>query len=300
MTNRTEAAARCEGEGGYLASIHSPEENKFVHQLSLCTKEDFWIGSHDKNSDRSWEWSDKTPWTYTNWARVEHTGDWWLQNCAHMFALGGELGGNEYTAGQWHIIECGLDYNFVCQQPASITPRAEPCNTTTTLCLPTKSPTTKTPTTKTPTTKTPTTKTSTRETPTTKTSTTKTDAIKTSTTSTTANTSATGPTTSTNPDECSFTYNRICALRVDYTAKRNGRGAILTYDQQMFTSDDLQTVNFVDGKYTAPETGEYAVNFWTKGFTSDGKVELYHNDRKIMWDKQTMYDQYHTVLFKKL
>ena len=280
MTNRTEAAERCEGEGGYLASIHSPEENKFVHQLSLCTKEDFWIGSHDKNSDRSWEWSDKTPWTYTNWARVEHTGDWWLQNCAHMFALGGELGGNEFTAGQWHIIECGLDYNFVCQQPASITLRAEPCNTTTTLCLPTKSPTTKTPTTKTPTTKT--------------------DAIK---TSTTANTSATVPTTLTNPDECSFTYNRICALRVDYTAQRSataGRGAILTYDQQMFTSDDLQTVNFVDGKYTAPETGEYAVNFWTKGFTSDGKVELYHNDRKIMWDKQTMYDQYRKVSYKKL
>ena len=68
----------------------------------------------------------------------------------------------------------------------------------------------------------------------------------------------------------------------------------------MFTSDDLQNINFVDGKYTAPETGEYAVNFWTKGFTSDGKVELYHNDRKIMWDKQTMYDQYHTVLYKKL
>ena len=64
----------------------------------------------------------------------------------------------------------------------------------------------------------------------------------------------------------------------------------------MFTSDDLQNNNFLDGKYTAQESGEYAVNFWTKGFTSDGKVELYHNDKKIEWDRQSVNDQYHVVL----
>jgi len=90
---------------------------------------------------------------------------------------------------------------------------------------------------------------------------------------------------------CSFTYNRICALRVDYCAQ--SEGAILTYDQQMFTSDDLQNTNLVEGKYTAPESGQYSVNFWTKGFTSGGKVELYHNDKKIEWNKQNVYDQYH-------
>ena len=63
----------------------------------------------------------------------------------------------------------------------------------------------------------------------------------------------------------------------------------------MFTSDDLQNNNFIDGKYTAQETGEYAVNFWTKGFSSDGKVELYHNDKKIEWDQQSVNDQYHAV-----
>ena len=97
---------------------------------------------------------------------------------------------------------------------------------------------------------------------------------------------------------CSFTYNRICALRVDYCAQRNdtmGQDAILTYDQQMFTSDDLQSSSFADGKYKAPKNGKYGVNFWTKGFTSGGTVELYHNDRKIEWDHQNLNDQYHTV-----
>ena len=98
---------------------------------------------------------------------------------------------------------------------------------------------------------------------------------------------------------CSYTYNRICALRIDYCAQKNdttGKDAILTYDQQMFTSDDLQNNNFVDGKYRAPRTGEYSVNFFTKGFTTDGKLELYHNDKKVEWDQEIVNDHYQGVL----
>merc|ERR1711872_361503 len=68
-STRSVAEAMCEREGGNLVSIHSPEENNFVHQLSMCTEEDFWIGSHDKDSDRFWEWTDSSPWTFANWAR---------------------------------------------------------------------------------------------------------------------------------------------------------------------------------------------------------------------------------------
>merc|ERR1719320_564112 len=220
------------------------------------------IGSHDKDADRSWEWTDTTPWTYANWARVEHTGDWWLQNCGHMFANDGTTPrGRQFSAAEWHIVMCDLSYNFVCEQPAYTRPRHEVCNTTTTLCLPTTTTT--------------------------------------STTSTTATSTATTTTrdvTYSNPSSdlpvCNFTYNRICALRVDYCAQAKG-GGILTYDQQLFTSDDMQNTNLVDGKYIAPESGQYSVNFWTKGFTSGGKVELYHNDKKIEWNEQNIYDQYH-------
>ena len=65
----------------------------------------------------------------------------------------------------------------------------------------------------------------------------------------------------------------------------------------MFTSDDLKNTNFVDGKYTAAESGQYSINFWTKGFTRGGKVELYHNDQKIEWNEQNVYDQYHAVIY---
>ena len=139
QATRIEAEERCEGEGGYLVSIHSSEENSFVHQLSMCSKEDFWIGSHDKDSDRSWKWTDTSPWTYANWARVEHTGDWWLQNCAHMFALDGSLGGKNFTGGEWHIVMCHLHYNFVCEQPVSTRPMKQQCNEMRTLCAPASS-----------------------------------------------------------------------------------------------------------------------------------------------------------------
>ena len=85
-------------------------------------------------------------------------------------------------------------------------------------------------------------------------------------------------------------------MRVDYCAETKD-GAILTYDQQMFTSDDLQNTSLVEGKYRAPESGQYSVHFWTKGFTRGGKVELYHNHKKIEWKEQNVYDQYYAVTY---
>merc|ERR1712013_717483 len=190
------------------------------------------------------------------------------------------------SAAEWHIVMCDLSYNFVCEQPAYSRPRHEVCNTTTTLCLPTTTTTSTTSTTATSTTTTQsTTKTTTSATTTT--SSTTTESMTSSTTS-----DATYSSLSPTLPACSFTYNRICALRVDYCAQTKD-GGVLTYDQQMFTSDDLQNTNLVEGKYTAPESGQYSVNFWTKGFTSGGKVELYHNDKKIEWNEQNVYDQYH-------
>ena len=165
----------------------------------MCTEEDFWIGSHDMDSDRSWEWIDSSPWTYSNWARVEHTGAWWLQNCGHMYALDGQLGGRQYEASQWHIVTCDLAYNFVCEQSASTIPRVEHCNVTNTLCLPTTtSTTTTTTTTTTVTTTTTTTDPTTTTVTTTTTSTTlaKTTTTTTTTTTKTTTTIATGSTTS--------------------------------------------------------------------------------------------------------
>ena len=73
---------------------------------------------------------------------------------------------------------------------------------------------------------------------------------------------------------------------------------MLTYDQQLFTSVDLQNTNFQDGMFIAQTTGNFAVNFWTKGFTGvkSGKLYLFHNGKRIAWDESnTQYDQYNKV-----
>ena len=97
--------------------------------------------------------------------------------------------------------------------------------------------------------------------------------------------------------ECHFTYSRLCALRVDYECSGN-TSTTLTYDQQLFTSADLQNTNFENGMFRAPTTGTFAVNFWTKGFTgvNGGHLDLYHNKERIAWDESNKkYDQYKKV-----
>merc|ERR1719495_1705398 len=51
--------------------------------------------------------------------------------------------------------------------------------------------------------------------------------------------------------------------------------------------------------FTAPTTGSFAVNFWTKGFTGvkSGQLYLYHNQKRIAWDESNkQYDQYNKVV----
>ena len=57
-TTWEDAGATCLAEGGDLVAIPSKTENDFVHQLSSCTQEDFWIGANDHDKDRSWVWRD--------------------------------------------------------------------------------------------------------------------------------------------------------------------------------------------------------------------------------------------------
>ena len=131
QTTWSDAEATCVAEGGHLASIHSKDENDFIHQLSNCTQQDLWIGSHDDDADRHWRWTDSSEWEFAAWARVEHTGNWWEQQCGHMFALDGTLGGRRYAGGEWHIVMCSLRYNFVCQHPIALSAAPTVCPTET-------------------------------------------------------------------------------------------------------------------------------------------------------------------------
>ena len=57
-----------------LASIHGPEENQFVTDLSDGKR--FWLGGK-----LGWSWSDGTPWDYQNWEPGQPSGG---EDCLNM------------------------------------------------------------------------------------------------------------------------------------------------------------------------------------------------------------------------
>ncbi|MCD7773994.1 MAG: leucine-rich repeat protein [Clostridiales bacterium] len=70
-----EAEANCEALGGHLVTITSEEENTFVAALispySSTSKNSFFIGFTDKDSEGNWVWVTGEDVTYTNWDRGE-------------------------------------------------------------------------------------------------------------------------------------------------------------------------------------------------------------------------------------
>ena len=70
------ARAHCQGQGpsGDLASIPDQETNEFITSL-LPDAGGYWIGGTDAASEGAWQWSDGTPWGYTNWGSGEPNND---------------------------------------------------------------------------------------------------------------------------------------------------------------------------------------------------------------------------------
>ncbi|XP_064362040.1 LOW QUALITY PROTEIN: macrophage mannose receptor 1-like [Dromaius novaehollandiae] len=69
-----EALLSCEESNGSLASIHNIEEHGFIlSQLGYEVTDELWIGLNDLNTQMYFEWSDRTPVTYTKWLRGEPT-----------------------------------------------------------------------------------------------------------------------------------------------------------------------------------------------------------------------------------
>lgn len=90
--NWVQAKALAEQAGGYLATLHSKEENQFVFNLVADKKFWFeWDGSHNyvmngpflggfqpsgsREPDDGWKWVSGEPWTYRNWAWEGMPGD---------------------------------------------------------------------------------------------------------------------------------------------------------------------------------------------------------------------------------
>ena len=99
-----EAEADAVARGGHLASISSAGENAFVFAL-VGSRPEYWypntfncqigpfIGGHQPDGspepNGGWQWTDGTPFTYTNWYPGEPNNSGNLEKYAHLFNCGG-------------------------------------------------------------------------------------------------------------------------------------------------------------------------------------------------------------------
>ncbi|XP_002738007.2 perlucin-like protein [Saccoglossus kowalevskii] len=64
----------CKNYNGYLASIHSRQENDKINEV-CASLFDLWIGYNDKGWEGIWTWSDSTAVEYTNWESGQPDGE---------------------------------------------------------------------------------------------------------------------------------------------------------------------------------------------------------------------------------
>jgi dienelactone hydrolase len=73
LQNWQDAKEAAEAAGGYLVSITSGEENKWISDtFGVHYNGDYyWLGGHDISAEGTWEWTNGEPWGYANWLSGE-------------------------------------------------------------------------------------------------------------------------------------------------------------------------------------------------------------------------------------
>ncbi|MEN8220747.1 MAG: C-type lectin domain-containing protein [Pseudomonadota bacterium] len=61
----------CQKEGGYLATITSEDENRFVYDQLGKDAVLLWLGGTDRYTEGTWEWITGETWDYEHWAPNE-------------------------------------------------------------------------------------------------------------------------------------------------------------------------------------------------------------------------------------
>ncbi|XP_032077964.1 C-type lectin mannose-binding isoform-like [Thamnophis elegans] len=96
--------------GCHLASIHcKTESDDLAEYLNdyLRTKTHVWIGLHDPNKNRMWEWSDRSRPNYFTWNTGEPNNEGGNEYCVHLWAQSGFK--------NWNDIRCDIIFPFICQ-----------------------------------------------------------------------------------------------------------------------------------------------------------------------------------------
>ncbi|XP_053199128.1 ladderlectin-like [Scomber japonicus] len=104
----TRAEKYCQRLGGNLASIHSYWQYRRIQGMirRACHQlRETWIGGSDAQEERTWLWSDGTPFKYQYWCRGEPNNHKGSQHCLTM---------NHTVPRCWDDNHCWRRKPFVC------------------------------------------------------------------------------------------------------------------------------------------------------------------------------------------
>ncbi|XP_039267956.2 macrophage mannose receptor 1-like isoform X2 [Styela clava] len=116
-----DARDSCMEKGGDLVSIHSMNEQDFLHvQIQRQSTMEWWIGLDSNTRDREFLWTDGTPANFYMWGEKEPNDVNRQEQCVQMYQ----------TEGQWNDVNCGKRYGYICKRlngtsTTAITPTPE-------------------------------------------------------------------------------------------------------------------------------------------------------------------------------
>ncbi|NXT70011.1 MRC1 protein, partial [Chaetops frenatus] len=105
-----DALSSCKKQDGDLASIHNIAEYSFlVLQLGYKPTEELWLGLNDLKAHFYFEWSDRTPVTFTKWRRRHPIYTNGLEDCVAM----------KGQDGYWATDVCNKQLGYICKKKSS-------------------------------------------------------------------------------------------------------------------------------------------------------------------------------------
>ncbi|NWZ76956.1 MRC1 protein, partial [Poecile atricapillus] len=105
-----DALHSCKKQDGDLASIHNIAEFSFlVSQLGYKPTEELWLGLNDLKAHFYFEWSDRTPVTFTKWQRRHPI---YTSGQEHCVAMKGQ-------DGYWAMDVCYKQLGYICKKRPS-------------------------------------------------------------------------------------------------------------------------------------------------------------------------------------
>ena len=103
-----EARKYCQSIGGDLASIADQSESERIKAFLDQNGVDqyVWIGANDKRKEGTFEWSDGTAFSFSDW-RPKEPNNSGNEDCAHLHV-------SAYKR-KWNDIKCSTKFAFICK-----------------------------------------------------------------------------------------------------------------------------------------------------------------------------------------